>query len=205
MTESTPPQTDHESGAYVQPSRWPLVVGTISILYSALGIIFLLIGLAGVFLGPWLQSAMMGIDPVAVPTALVIGQTAIILICLVLGVMLLVGGILTCKRRRRGPRLISIWAVGRLVMILLGIGFSFLTLDLNVQYQLHIGEGVKEFMEDRGMTTEQIQNAVPSEQVLRSRILVWPLVFFAMTAVCPIALGIVLSGRGIRADYQSWE
>jgi hypothetical protein len=205
MTKTNSPLTEAEFGAYAEPSRWPLVVGTISILYSVLGLVWLLIGLAGIFLGPWLQSTMMGIDPVAVPTALVIGQTVIILICLVLGVMLLVGGILTCKRRRRGPRLISIWAVGRLVMILLGIGFSFLTLDLNVQYQLHLGEGVKEFMEDRGMTTEQIQNAVPTEEVLRSRILVWPLVFFAMTAVCPIALGLVLSGRGIRADYQSWE
>ena len=204
MTETTPPLTADEFPELSEPSRWPLVVGTVSILYGILGILFLLIGLAGIFLGPWLQSTMMGIKPVAVPTALVIGQTAIILICLVLGVILLVGGILTCKRRRRGPRLISIWAVGRLVLILLTIGYSFLTLDLNVQYQLHLGQGVEEFMESRGSSPEEIRQAVPTEDVLRERLLVWPLAFSGMFAICPIVLGLILSSKRIRADYRSW-
>lgn len=205
MIETASPLATEEIPVYSEPSRWPLVVGTVAILYSILGILFLLIGLVGIFLGPWLQSTMMGIKPVSVPTILVIGQAAIILICLVLGLILLVGGIATCKRKRRGPKLIGIWVIGRLTMILVTIAFSFLTLDLNVQYQLHLGQGVEEFMEGRDMTPEQIQQAVPTEELLRERLLVWPLAFAGMFAVCPIVLGLILSRRSIREDWQSWE
>lgn len=203
--EHSPP-TDTDLDAFEPPSRWPLVIGTIATLYACLGLLFMCISIAGVYLGPWLQASIGGMEPVPVPMVVMIRQTVFILAGIALGILLLVGGISTLKRKRRGPWCINCWVVIRLVVLLFGVVFLFMTLDLDLAYQEQVREGVVELMRQNNYSEEQIQMSVPEQtpEELRSTMIIWALAISGMTAVCPIVLGVVMTSKRIRAEWQEW-
>ena len=88
MDQPATPAIHHSPEPFVPESRWPRAIGTISIVYGAFGIIFMVLTLLGIFLGPWLQASLGGMKPVAVPPVLLIGQTCLVLCGLVLGIIL---------------------------------------------------------------------------------------------------------------------
>lgn len=196
-TEATEP--------YEPPSRWPTVLGTVAVVYACLGLVLQCIGLFGIFLGPRIQASFMALDPVPVPVPLLVLQSTLCVLGVVLGVMLLLGGIGTLRRRVRGPRLVNLWVYARLSLLLVGVVATFLTLDLNVDYQLEVGKGVEAYLEKNGADPEVIASAVPDRALIRERLVVWPLVFTAMTAVCPVVLGLMLSRRRVREEWQAWS
>lgn len=200
------PPVDHDFDTFEPRSRWPFVVGTISILYASFGLFFMCISLTGIFLGPWLQASLGGMEPVPMPMVLMIGQVVLVLAGVSLGILLLVGGISTLKRRRRGPRCINLWVVLRLAVLVVGLAFLFMTIDVNLQYQDAVRDSVVELMEKNNVSQEQIDASVPEldPAELRSTMITWSLAFAAMVAVCPIVLGLIMSSKGIRAEWQQW-
>ncbi len=195
----------HPTGEFVPESRWPLVLGTISILYASFGILFMLVTLVGVFLGPWLQASLAGMKPVPVPPLLLVGQATLALSGLVLGIILLMGGILTIRRRRRGPKLVSFWVVARLALLLVGVAFAFLTLDLNLKYQERVQDAVVELMRNNDVPEDQIEASIPGRGMTRQSMITWTLAFGGILAIYPVIAGLMLSGRGVREELQDWS
>ena len=202
--QPSPSEPESASDSFVPESRWPMVLGTISILYASFGILFMLITLAGVFLGPWLQASLGGMDPISVPTALLVGQSLLAILGLGLGIVLLTGGILTIMRRRRGPRLISVWVVGRLVLIVLGMVFAFSTMDVNLEYQERVQEAVVEQMRKNEIPEERIEASAPGQGMNRRSMVTWTLAFGGILSIYPIIAGLMVSGREVRSEYRLW-
>ena len=205
-SSSAPMTSEHEEFTeFVPESRWPIALGTISILYASFGILFMLITLVGVFLGPWLQASLAGMEPVPVPPLLLVGQATLALAGLILGFILLIGGILTIKRRSKGPKLISLWVVTRLGLLLLGMAFAFMTLDLNLKYQERVQDAVVELMRNNDVPEDQIQANIPGQGATRQTMITWTLAFGGILAIYPVIAGLTLSGRKVREEVRDWS
>jgi hypothetical protein len=190
---------------YVPESRWPVVMGTISILYASFGILFMLVTLAGIFLGPWLQASLAGMEPIPVPMVLIIGQSLLAGSGFVLGVILLLGGIMTLKRRRPGPKFITIWVIGRLAVLIVALVFAFATLDLNLKYQERVADEVVEMMRSNNVSEERIQESMPGQSLTRQSMMTWTLVLSGVLAIYPVLTGLTLSGRAVREEVRTWS
>ena len=204
MNQASAP--DHiETAPFVPESRWPRAIGTISIVYAAFGLIFMLLTLLGIFLGPWLQASLGGMKPVSVPPILLIGQTCLVLCGFALGIILLLGGIQTCRRRPKGPRLIKIWVVGRLCLLLIGIVYGLLTIEPNLDYQKRVSESVADMMRQRDVPEGQIQANMPDANISRQSMITWTLAFSGVFAIYPIIAGVVLSSSAKREEIEQWS
>ena len=190
---------------FVPESRWPMSIGVASIVYAGFGILFMLLSLLGIFLGPWLQASLGGMKPVPVPSVLLIGQSALVVAGLVLGIILLVGGIQTCRRRSRGPRLIKIWVVGRLSLLLVGLAFAFATIEPNLEYQKRVSDAVEEMMRDRDVPEDQIAANLPAQNISRQSMIIWTLSLTGAFAIYPIIAGVLLSSSAKREEIAGWS
>lgn len=196
-----------DDSTYKPDSKWPLVVGTIAIIYGSIGVLFMCIAFAGVFLGPWLQASLAGMDPVPMPTLIFLSQVILLFFLVVIGIVLVYGGIHTLKRHARGPRAINIWVVSRLVLLVVGFISLMVTLQANVDYQIATQDAVRELMRSNGNTQEQIDTYVPEQDpaMMKSLMVTWSLIASGMFAVCPIVMGFVLSMKKIKAEWQQWD
>jgi hypothetical protein len=165
------------------------------------------VALVGVFLGPWLQASLGGMDSVPMPPFLLVGQVVLLVLVIGSGLLLLVGGIGTLKRRRIGPRCINAWVIIRIVLLFIGIVFMVLTMTANVDWQLATQDSIRDLMRSNGNTEDQIEKYVPEVDAskMRSTMVTWALVWSGMIATCPIVMGLVLSTKRIRAEWHAWS
>ena len=197
---------DDYEDSRIRSSRWPLVIGTVSVLYASLGFLLNLMALLAIVVGPVLQANYTGVKPVSLPPLLLIGQLILVIALLSIGVLLLVSGIATLKRRNWGPRGINLWVILRLALLLVAVLFQVFTVKASVDWQLASQEAVRDGLRDDGHSDEQIKKWSPELEAteLRTRTIVWALSFTAMLAVCPIVLGLVLSSKRIREEWTGW-
>ena len=188
-------------------SRWPFFVGTIAILYGVLGVFVNVVMALATLIGPWLGSAFAGIDPIPMPPAIVLGQL-ILVICLVgVGLLLIVSGVATLRRRRSGPRGINMWIIMRLILLIVGVLFTAVTLQGNVDWQLASQDIVRDAIRQNGTPEDQVRKMMPptDAETIRSQTIIATLAFTGMLAVCPITLGVVLSSKRIHDEWVTWS
>jgi len=202
--ESKPVPEPIPAEPFVAESRWPRSIGAASIVYAGFGILFMLLSLLGIFIGPMLQASLGGIKPVPVPPVLIIGQSSLVVAGLALGIILLAGGIQTCRRRPRGPLLIKVWVVGRLSLLLAGLVFAFSTIEPNLEYQKQVSEAVEEMLRERDIPEEQILANLPAQNISRQSMITWTISLTGAFAIYPIIAGVLLSSSAKREEIAGW-
>jgi uncharacterized membrane protein len=183
----------------ITPSRWPTVIGVISIIYAIGGMTCATLQVG------WL--AVMDAIPemyrggITMPLGLRLAMIGLVVPLLILGIMLITGGIGLLRRKRSSVSLLRKWVLLRLVMLLLGVMFAVVTAPA----QIEITRQSHEFA--ARMYAESGQSAPPSksdEELWRGLILQTG-IFSALIAIYPLFIGFYLSRRRINDEVAEWR
>lgn len=179
--------------------KWPTVLGTISIVYGALGFTCA----AFVATSPLLTefgTRLSGMDLSMPPVIKVIAAISGV-IMLMLGLLLLVGGIKVAKRKPEGVKLLKSWAVLRLVVLVISFVITVLSMPTQLEFQ-------RKFM---AMQAEQLREAgredlIPdlSDEQLWNRTMIQTAITSGLTCIYPLFLGFYLSRKSIDDEIETW-
>lgn len=101
---------------HVPPSQWPTTIGSIAIIFGAIGALMSLWGLASSTIMSAMTTPGMPAG-FAIPAEMTTFNLVDSLLGLAFAAMLIVGGIATLRRRRNGPRVLRTYAIIRLVLV----------------------------------------------------------------------------------------
>jgi hypothetical protein len=201
--DSTPPipppgTAELESGEAL--TKWPTVIGVISLIYACGG---LLCGI-GYGISSFFMEALMRMGGMDIATPAIIKVTGLILsLCMMaLGILMIAGAVATLRRRRSGPKLLRTWAVLRIILLLLGIAVTVLSAPAQIQLQREIQEAQADMMRESGRT-DPIEEKT-DEEIWRG-LIVQVGIMTGVMAVYPFFLGLYLSRRKIMAEVEQWR
>ncbi len=195
---STPPPTDF-AGLPPEQSKWPKVIGVISVIYATLGILGMALWGAGIWLGEMFME-MAGMD-VTMPSSLKITGCVTVAIAIALGVLLLVGAVKLLQRRAAGVKLLKTWVVLRLVLLVIGSGVNVFLIPPQVEMQKEILAAQNRMFIESGQP-QQVQEI--DEVEIRRVLIIQTVVFTAIIAVYPLFLGMFLSRKRITEEVAMW-
>jgi len=181
------------------PSRWPTVIGTVSLIYAIGGTLCAL----GIMSSGFFTEAMMAMGGMKVQMPGVIKVLSAVqgLLLLIASIMLITGAIGTLKRKRSGPGLIKIWVLYRLVLLVIGAATTILTAPAQLQFQRSMLDAQQRRIDENGGSIKV--NNVTDEQ-LWQRAMVGMGVMSAVFAVYPLFVGFYLSRRKVTAEIAEW-
>lgn len=200
MQPQDAPPIESEPLDLAEESKWPKVIGTISIIYALIG---LMCGLFAVG-SPWLTefgTRFAGLD-MTFPLIMKIIAVVSGAIMFILGLMLFFGGIRLLRRKSSGVSLIKKWVIARIVFLLIGYATTVLTAPTQVDFQRQVldltneamvkgnrPDLVKDFDEDQTWRLLMIQSAVVT----------------SIIAIYPLFLGFYISRKKISDEVNTWE
>lgn len=180
-------------------SRWPTVIGIVSLVYALGGMLCAL----GIGVSSFFMEAMMAMGGMKVFTPAIIkinGMVSAVLL-LVAGVVMLSGSIGTLRRKRGGPKLLRVWAVLRIVLLLVGVVATVLTAPAQIQFQRSVLEEQARRMKEAGRS---MNTAELTDDDIWRRTIIQVGIFSGVWAVYPMFLGFYLSRRKITEEVASW-
>lgn len=133
-TPSSPPIVQGEVAGVVGPVVWPVVLGTVCVIFGALGLIQGIWTLVSPWFLRWFESL---IGPQASPTFRpILSWTwwmylSGVLVSILAG-LLLYGGISLMKRRRKAVPLLRIWAVGKITLAVVSVVPGYMMQEANM-------------------------------------------------------------------------
>lgn len=180
-------------------TKWPTVIGVISLIYALGGL------LCQLFIGGWtffshvIPEQFRG-GMTFPPIMKAIGAVQLVIL-LVLGIIMLTGAVALLRRQRKGVARLKVWAVARIVMIALGVVISVLTAQAQIQMQRDALEWQRDFFKEHNISQE-----VPdlTDQQIWKRILISLAVISAIWSAYPLFLGLYLSSRKVSNQVEQW-
>ncbi len=182
-----------------EETKWPKVIGVISLIYAILGLGCNALGGAWYAVAPMLPEMWRG--GADIPGILRLSLGVQILAALCLGVLMLIGAVNLLRRRRAGPRLLKRWAILRMLLILIAVVLLVLTAPAQVDLQRSVQEYQNDIHRDAGRA-DMIQESTDDD--------LWRLVMLQggfgvlVTVIYPVFLGLWLSRKKITADVERW-
>lgn len=195
--QSTPPTEIAETEEI--PSKWPTVLGVISLIYGMGGLVCWLGYSVSVFFSEALMK-MGGMD-VSTPLSIKIWGVVLGAVSMGLGIVLLVGAANLLRRNRSGPSLLRKWVILRLLLILIGFVVGMLTAPAGIQMQRSMLEAQNEALREAGRP-EQPEK---SDDELWRTALVQSAIFSGILVIYPVFLGFYLSRKKIIAEVERWR
>lgn len=138
-----PPIPAHEIRP--RPSRWPKVIGVISVVLGSLGVLGGICGTLAMVVGQGVMTLAAQQQQGASAVQAMQDQTSFTVLSLLTGLLLalflLVAGVVLICRRRRGVTLLKVWAVCRIVAVGVGsvIGYFVGVAQMEVMQQTTMG------------------------------------------------------------------
>lgn len=203
MTDQLPlddaPPIDAAALPEEPPSRWPKVIGIISLIYAICGLLCAL----GISLSSFLTSFMMSIAGmhVQMPTVLSITNAFSGVVLLVLGFVMLSGAIATLRRKRSGPKTLKVWVILRLTMIAIGLMIAVLTAPAQIQFQQSMLKAQQDKLRESGSKV-----VIPdrTDDQIWHNVIIGIAIGSAVFAAYPLFLGFYLARQKITDDVQRW-
>lgn len=197
----TPPTAGGLLEAEAPPTKWPKVLGVISILYAAGGMLCA----AGTGISVFFMDALMKMGGMDMSTPLIVKLNGVIsgFLVFVLGVIMLVGAVKLLQRKRGGPKVLRVWALLRVVMILVGVLTTVLTAPAQIQFQRAIADAQEQRLREGGRA-DAIPPTQSDEQIWRHMLMMVG-IFSAALAIYPVFLGFYLSRPKITAEVDQWS
>ncbi|MFO0829013.1 MAG: hypothetical protein U0572_12810 [Phycisphaerales bacterium] len=200
MSEADPSGEANQSGERHGP-RWRVIVGVLGLVYGVCGtLMWLLATVSSLF---WKQfMAMAGMGNLEMPAPLFWNGIVSSFILLVLGLMLALGSGLLIARRPRGATLMRTWAALRILMVVVGLVAGFLTMPMQVDFQMTIVEAQRDMLRQRNVPEDQWPKAdrAKAEAWIRYSMGGMAVLFAAF----PLFVGLVLTSRAKKDEIESW-
>ena len=182
-----------------QETKWPKVIGVISLIYAILGLGCNALGGAWYAFAPMMPEMWRGGADVPGILRLTLGAQVLAAVCL--GVLMLIGAVNLLRRRRAGPRLLKRWAILRMLLILIAVVLLVLTAPAQVDLLRSVQEYSNDMLRDAGRA-DMIQESTDDE--LWRRVMLQGGGGVLVTAIYPVFLGLWLSRTKITADVERW-
>ena len=201
--QNQPPVEDDFDPALLDdapPTKWPTVIGVISIIYASLG---LLCGVGGSLMQAMMDVFMgwFGMDVAISGTVKLMGVFNAA-VALILGVILLTGGINLVKRRRKGVTAHKVWVVLRIIMLVIGICFSVMTIEQQVDFQESMAKEQIRMARERGVDTSNFPTFNREAKAFQTQIGI--IVGSTLVAIYPLFIGFFLARRKITDEIAEW-
>lgn len=180
-------------------TKWPRVIGIISLIYAAGGILCQ-VGVVVSSLASETLMKMGGMD-IEMPPVLLAVNTALGVVMSFVGLLLLFAAINLLRRRRSGVSLHKQWAVLRLVLMVAGVGVAIVLLPANIELQRSIQEASNEKL--READRDDLVQEFSEDKVWRQTIIMTG-VGAGVVTVYPLFIGFYLSRRKIREEVETW-
>lgn len=197
----TPPVEAGPHHSDPEATRWPTVIGIISLVYACGG---LLCGLGygiSILLTEWMMS--LGGMKVDTPPVIKVTGFAMSVLMIAIGVVMLFGAVNILRRRQAGVKLLKLWALLRVALIVLGIVVAMLTAPAQVAFQRSIADATEQRLRDSGQAAA-IPPPKTDEEIWR-QIMVMSGVMSAVMAIYPIFIMFYLSRRKITNETLEWR
>lgn len=191
-SETEPAQSSRES-------RWPKVIGVLSLIYALLGMLCAFSTVGSPWLTEWLTR--LGGVPMEFPVWLKITAVISGLLNVILGFIMFFGAINLLRRRRSGVSMLKFWAVSRIALIVLGFGLNVIMAPQNIEFQRQVVELQNERVRDGGRP-DLVQEF--SDEELWQRTLRNSAIFSGLIAIYPVFIGFYLSRRKIEDEMDEW-
>jgi len=183
-------------------TKWPKVIGIISLIYAIGGLLCQVAGSVWVVFG---AEAVMGMTGADIEMSMLVKVLTIVSAVLLfgVGVLMLVGSVNLLRRRRSGVSALKMWVVLRLLLLVVGIGLGILMLPANIDFQMQAAEAQAQMLRDRGQSVPASLEKMDRETLwLRSVIGLG--VMSGVFAVYPLFLGFYLSRGKISDEAAQW-
>ncbi len=180
-------------------SRWPTVIGTISLIYAIGGLLCAL----GIMSSGFFTEAMMAMGGMKVQMPFIIKILSAVqgLLLLIAGGLLFTGAIGTLRRKRSGPGVIRAWVLYRIILLVIGAATTILTAPAQVQFQRSMLDAQQQRIDESGGSMKV--NNITDDQIWR-RAMIGMGVMSVLFAAYPIFLGFYLSRQKITAEIAEW-
>ena len=189
----------HDTRPEDETTRWPKVIGTISLIYAIGGFLCVGVSVVNVFLGEFFAK-MGGLD-IEMPGILkVIGVIGGIF-GVILGILMISGSVALLRRRAVGVARLKAWAVLRLILLVIMTTVGIVTLPAQMDMQRTIIEYQNDQMAEAGRR-DMVQPF--DEDAIWRRGVIFTGVFGGLAAIYPLFLGFYLSRKRINDEVSGW-
>lgn len=190
--DNYPPQSpgEFDDGPLISESKWPKGFGITSIVFGALGLICFGCGSINLILTPMLSN-LSPQSPAGPSGAQLAMQAASTLLSFCLSIWLLIAGIGLVRFKPWSVRNHQLWALVKIVIVVLGTCLSYLFAEESVRQ-------VNDQLSQQGQVTPPFTMSVEIMYIVLSVSLVWFLVY-------PVILLLFMSRNKIREEIQTWE
>ncbi len=197
-----PPIEQDEMLADDLPTKWPKVIGVISLLYALGGMLFQIVGVAMLYLTKWL-ARLGGFElDMEIPASLKAVQIGLATLTFCVGILMFVGAVNLLRRRRSGPSLLRAWSVIRLVLIVVGLGTAIVLAPAQVELQRSLLDQQNDRLREAGMESRVKEK---TDDELRQAAIRGGVIASGVFAAYPFFLGLWLSRRKVNEEVQHWK
>ena len=198
MTNEEVSQPDHDVYEEAPDTKWPTVIGVISLIYAIGGMLCTSLWTASALLTDYFM-ALGGVEmetpPIIKLTSVALG--GMVLIC---GLIMIVGCAGLLRRRQSGIKWLKVWVVARLLSLVIGFVTTVLTAPAQIQFQQSVIIAQNEMLVEAGRP----ERPVPSDDEMWQQILLISVAMTATFMVYPVFLGFYLSRRAVKDEQQLW-
>jgi len=181
-------------------TKWPRVIGIISLCYAILGLFCAVSYATSSLLTEFFMR--MGGMTVAMPPSMKIMGVVSAALMLALGILMIMGSVGLLRRKRSGVLQLKRWALLRVMLSVVGLVASVLTAPAAVQFQKSMEEAQIKMLEQNG----QAGAITPkSDEQHWFQHMVASGVMTAIFTVYPVFLGFYLSRRKVAEEVQNWR
>ncbi len=194
-----PPVEPAELVADEPQTKWPQVIGVISLIYAIGGL------LCNTFNGVWLGVADMIPEMfrggVEIPPIVRIAGIVQAVLTLGVGILMVMGSVSLLRRRRAGPGLLKKWVLLRMALLLLAVVAMVLTGPAQTQMHRSILEFQNDMFREADMTDRIVEK---TDEELWQKAMLQGGIAAGLFAIYPVFLGLWLSRKKITAEVEQW-
>ncbi len=194
-----PPVEPAELVADEPQTKWPKVIGVISLIYAIGGL------LCNTFNGVWLGVADMIPEMfrggVEIPPIVRIAGIVQAVLTLGVGILMVMGSVSLLRRRRAGPGLLKKWVLLRMALLLLAVVAMVLTGPAQTQMHRSILEFQNDMFREADMTDRIVEK---TDEELWQKAMLQGGIAAGLFAIYPVFLGLWLSRKKITAEVEQW-
>lgn len=176
-------------------SRWPGVIGTISIVYGIVGMGCGFCGSGGFAL----QIAQAMTFDITTPPVLIAVTSFNLFVMFMLGIYLLTGGIGLTRRSRKGLARVRRWAMIRLVWAVISLGIGIALLGTTVDWSMAIQEAAAEQAQQQGAPSFAMDERMTTTMTLASTA-----IMAIIASIYPLFLMLFLSRDRVTEEAAEW-
>ncbi len=200
--QTHPPTEQDEMLADDQPTKWPKVIGVISLLYALGGMLCQIVGVLSLYLTKWL-ARLGGLElDMEIPALLKAVQIGLATLTFCVGILMFVGAVNLLRRRRSGPSLLRAWSVIRLVLIVVSLGTAIVLAPAQVKLQRSLLELQNDRLREAGMESRVKEK---TDDELRQVAIRSGVIASGVFAVYPFFLGLWLLRRKVTEEVKHWK